>query len=373
MSGTLSMTTDEKAQQPVSQSYWSLVVKRFRRNRMGMFGCALIFILFFVVACADFLATVDPAQRNTEYVYRPPTTLNFIHEGQFSLRPFIYPSKEVFDPVTFEFSYEEDKNNPVYVNFFIKGWEYKFLGLFNANTHLFGLENSDPLFLLGTDNMGRDMLGRIMVGSRPTLLMALLVVALTMSIGTLLGIISGYFGGRTDMILQRVVELVMSFPDLPIYLALIAILPRNTDSTTLFILMVAVMSSLKWAQLCREVRGKTLALRHVEYVRAAEAVGIRNWRIIVRHIMPNVFSHVVVVTTISIPRIILMESFLSFLGVGVKPPMISWGLLLNNVKDFQAIGSYPWLLAPVGFILLAVLGFNAMGDSLRDAMDPYAN
>ena len=319
------------------------------------------------------MAASNPTKRNSDYLYQPPQSLSFVHNGDFSLRPFIYPREEVFDPVTFEVSFKENTDNPVYLEFFVDGWEYNFLGFIPSTTHLFGLENGEPVFLLGSDNMGRDMLGRIFQGTRLTLLMALLVVAITMIIGTLLGIASGYFGGKVDMVMQRVVELVMSFPDLPIYLALIAVLPKNTDSSTLFILMVVVMSSLKWAQLCREIRGKTLALRNMDYVRAADAVGIGHWRIITRHIMPNVFSHVVVVATISIPGIILMESFLSFLGVGIKPPLVSWGLLLNNVRDFQAIGSYPWLLAPVGFILIAVLGFNAMGDGLRDAMDPYSN
>ena len=355
-----------------SESYWRLVGKRFRRNRMAMLGCAMIALLLTIVIFGDFLAPSDPTKRNSQYLYQPPQTLNFVHEGEFSLRPFVYPRIEIFDPVTFELSYEEDKENPVYLEFFVESWEYSFLGLFKTNTHLFALENGEPIFLLGSDSLGRDMLGRIFQGTRLTLLMALLVVTLTMAIGTLLGIASGYFGGKVDMVMQRVVELVMSFPDLPIYLALIAVLPRNTDSSTLFILMVVVMSSLKWAQLCREIRGKTLAMRNMDYVRAADAVGIGHWRIITRHIMPNVFSHVVVVATISIPSIILMESFLSFLGVGIKPPLVSWGLLLNNVRDFQAIGSYPWLLAPVGFILIAVLGFNAMGDGLRDAMDPYS-
>ena len=355
-----------------SQSYWSLVRKRFRRNKMAMFGSALILLLLGVVIFGDFLAPSDPTQRNSNYLYQPPQELNFVHDGQFSLRPFIYPQTETFDMTTFEMTYEYDTSNPVYMQFFVRSWDYRLLGFIPSDLHLFGLENGEPVFLLGSDGMGRDMLGRIFVGTRLTLLMALSVVAATMTIGTILGIVSGYFGGKVDMIMQRVVELVMSFPDLPIYLALIAVLPKNTDSKTLFLLMIAVMSSLKWAQLSREIRGKTLALRNMDYVRSAEAVGVGHWRIIYRHILPNVFSHVVVVATISIPGIILMESFLSFLGVGIKPPLVSWGLLLNNVRDFQAIGSYPWLLAPVGFILIAVLGFNAMGDGLRDAMDPYA-
>ena len=371
--GTLTPSTAPEAVRQESQSYWSLVGKRFRRNRMAMLGSCLLALLFIVVVFGDFLAASDPTERNRQYLYQPPQSLSFVHEGEFSFRPFIYPSVETFDPVTFEISYEPDTSNPVYLEFFVRSWDYKFLGLFESDLHLFGLENGEPIFLLGSDGMGRDMLGRIFIGTRLTLLMALLVVAATMTIGTLLGIVSGYFGGRTDTIMQRVVELVMSFPDLPIYLALIAVLPKNTDSSTLFILMIVVMSSLKWAQLCREIRGKTLALRNMDYVRSAEAVGAGNWRIIYRHILPNVFSHVVVVATISIPGIILMESFLSFLGVGIKPPLVSWGLLLNNVRDFQAIGSYPWLLSPVAFILIAVLGFNAMGDGLRDAMDPYAN
>ena len=222
-----------------SQSYWSLVFTRFRRNNMAIFGSALILLLLGVVIFGDFLAPGDPAQRNSDYLYQPPQELHFVHDGQFSLRPFIYPQTEVFDMTTFKMTYQYDTENPVYIQFFVRSWDYKLLGFIPSDLHLFGLENGDPVFLLGSDGMGRDMLGRIFIGTRLTLLMALSVVAATMIIGTILGIVSGYFGGKVDMIMQRVVELVMSFPDLPIYLALIAVLPKNTDSKTLFLLMIA--------------------------------------------------------------------------------------------------------------------------------------
>ncbi|RTR02974.1 ABC transporter permease [Halomonas nitroreducens] len=355
------------------ESYPTLVWRRFRRNKLALIGLAMLILLVTVAVFAPFFAPMDPTARSSDHSYGPPQTLNwYSEEGGFSLRPFVHPLEESYDPVTYQPILEENTSERIYVEFFAAGWEYRWLGI-PLETHLFQLEDGSPLYLMGSDALGRDLFSRILFGARLTLLLGVLVVALSVTVGTLVGITSGYFGGRKDNLIQRVTELFLAFPELPLFLALIAILPQAAQPSTLFLLMVAILSVLKWAQLAREVRGKALSLAQLDYVKAAIACGASDRRIILRHILPNVMSHVIVASTILIPNVILAESFLSFLGVGIQAPLISLGQLLNAAADFQAVGAYPWLLSPVLFILLAVLAFNAIGDGLRDAIDPYGN
>ena len=239
------------------------------------------------------------------------------------------------------------------------------------NRHFIGVADGSPLHLLGTDKLGRDILSRGVVGARISLALALSSIALITIIGTLMGITSGYVGGKFDMWFQRFVEIILAFPQLPLYLALTSLIPVTAPTGLFLTFVVVVIVGLGWAQLSREVRSKTLALRQVDYVRAAMAIGASDSRIITRHILPNVMSHVIVSITLGIPSIILLESFLGYLGFAVKPPLISWGLMLQDAGTFASIGTYPWILSPVGFVLLAVFAFNALGDGLRDAIDPY--
>jgi len=355
-----------------SESYQALVWRRFRRHRLAMAGGAILLAMLLAVALAPFFAPNDPFLRDSDHVYASPMKLHFVDEQGFSLRPFVHPQSVEFDPVTFEPKVVEDRSVRQYLSFFADGWSYSLLGL-DFSTHLVQLDDGSPLYLLGTDSLGRDQFGRILYGGRLTLLLAALVVANCVLIGTLVGISSGYFGGRTDMWIQRVCELFLAFPELPLFLALLAVLPKAASPLTIFLLMAAILSALKWAQLAREVRGKSLSLARMDYVKAAIAVGASDRRVIIHHILPNVMSHVIVSASIMIPNFILVESFLSFLGVGIQPPLISLGQLLNAASDFQAVGAYPWLLSPVAFILLAVLAFNAVGDGLRDAIDPYGS
>jgi peptide/nickel transport system permease protein len=240
-----------------------------------------------------------------------------------------------------------------------------------ADVHFFGAPDGRPVHFLGTDKLGRDILSRGIIGSRISLTIALIVVTITTIVGTSVGISSGYLGGRFDAWLQRVVDVVLAFPQLPLYLALTTLIPITAPSNVFMAFVIGVLAALGWAQLSREVRGKTLALARIEYVRAAMAVGAGDGRIIFRHILPNVLSHVIVAVTIAIPAVVLLESFLGFLGFAVKPPLISWGLMLQDTGTFSVIGSYPWILSPVAFVLIAVFAFNALGDGLRDAVDPY--
>ena len=356
----------------IPNSYFALVRKRFFANKVGILGLGLVVFLIFTAVFADFLSPYNPAARDSDRVFYPPQGINFFDEDyNFSLRPFAYGFIEGFDPDTFEPTMETDYSQKNYVYFFTRGWEYKFLGM-NLDIHFFSTKKESKIFLLGSDAYGRDMLSRVFKGSRVTLLFALIVVSITTVIGILVGISSGYFSGKFDIASQRITELALAFPELPLYLSLVAILPRQMDPFLVFIFMAFILSSLKWAQLSREVRGKTLSLRRLDYIKAAEALGSNDMRIIVRHLLPNVTSHVIVSVSLLIPSVILLESFFSFLGLGIQSPFVSWGLQLNSAQDLRTIGSYPWVLSPVFAILISVLGFNAFGDGLRDAIDPYA-
>ena len=354
------------------ESYARLVWRRFRRSVTGMVGFVLVVLLLLMAVFADFVAPVDPNEPSVSF--SPPDPISFhTPKGGYRLLPVTYATtdSDQLDPVTFQPISQLDLEHPRPIGLFVSGYEYPLLGLVTASTHLFGTGDGKPLHLLGTDKLGRDILSRGIIGSRISLLLALSAVALITVIGTLVGITSGYLGGRIDAWTQRFVEIVLAFPQLPLYLALAALIPVTAPTSQFLAFVVLVIVALGWAQLSREVRGKTMALARVDYVRAAQAVGAGDWRIISRHILPNVMSHVIVAVTLGIPTVVLLESFLGFLGFAVKPPLISWGLMLQDTGTFSVIGSYPWILSPVVFVLVTVFAFNALGDGLRDAIDPY--
>ena len=355
-----------------NETYLALVWRRFRRSFMGMLGLVLVVMLLVMSVFADFFAPMDP--KRAEIAFVPPDHIEFAGpDGSFSLIPYVYPIVETgeFDPITFQPLNGPDKTNPTELGFFVKGYSYTLFWLIPADIHFFGSKDGRPIHFLGTDKFGRDILSRGIIGSRISLTIALVVVLLTTIIGTLVGIASGYLGGRFDTWVQRFVELILAFPQLPLYLALTTLIPVTAPSNVFIAFVIAVITILGWAQLSREVRGKTLSLARIEYVRAAVAVGSSDFRIITRHILPNISSHLIVAVTISIPSVVLLESFLGFLGFAVKPPLISWGLMLQDTGTFSVIGSYPWILSPVMFVLITVFAFNALGDGLRDAIDPY--
>ncbi|HTM77758.1 MAG TPA: ABC transporter permease, partial [Devosia sp.] len=342
------------------------------RSPMGMIGLVLVALLLVVSIFADFFAPMDPKAANLPFA--PPDTIAFTDStGAFSLIPHVFPVGDSgeFDPITFQPLTGPDMVNPTPTGFFVTGYAYKILWLIPANIHFFGTIDGRPIQLLGTDKFGRDILSRGIVGSRISLMIALAVVTMTTIVGTLVGISSGYLGGRLDAWVQRFVEFVLAFPQLPLYLALTSLIPVTAPSNVFLTFVIGVMAVLGWAQLSREVRSKTLSLARIEYVRAAIAVGSSDARIITRHILPNVLSHVIVAVTLAVPSVVLLESFLGFLGFAVKPPLISWGLMLQDTGTFSVIGSYPWILSPVMFVLITVFAFNALGDGLRDAIDPY--
>jgi peptide/nickel transport system permease protein len=353
-----------------SQTYISLVWRRFRRNTLGMTGALFVLLLAVVTIFADFFAPYDPIARNRDLIYTPPQALHFVSDDGLHVIPFTYPLSTQVDDTTFQVVVKEDTTKRCAPVFLGRGWSYTLFG-FAADRHLLTPPSGCPWNVVGTDREGRDVLSRLVVGSQLTMAIAMIVVAVSVTLGALIGVVSGYLGGLADHWIQRGVEFALALPEVPFYFALVAIIPRNLTPMQIVLIVCAILSSLRWAQLAREVRGKTLAISQLDYVAAAEAVGAGRWRIVVRHILPNVMSHVVVATTLMIPSIILIESFLSFLGIGVQPPMVSWGLLLNAAQNIQNLGSYPWVLSPVVAVLIAVMSFNMLGDGLRDAIDPY--
>lgn len=359
-----------------SESYGALVWRRLRKSVTGMIGLILVAALLIIALFAPFFAPVDPKAPNVAFA--PPDKISWYVPGEgpeagWRILPVTFPIVEKegeFDPVTFQPVVGPDFDNPRPIVLFAKGWEYELFGI-TMSRHFIGTADGSPLHILGTDKLGRDILSRGIIGSRISLMIALVSVALITVLGTLAGITSGYIGGQFDSWFQRFVEIILAFPQLPLYLALASLIPVTAPTNVFLAFVILVIVGLGWAQLSREVRSKTLALRQVDYVRAAMAVGASDGRIITRHILPNVMSHVIVAVTIGIPSIVLLESFLGFLGFAVKPPLISWGLMLQDAGTFSSIGSYPWILSPVGFVLITVFAFNALGDGLRDAIDPY--
>jgi peptide/nickel transport system permease protein len=355
-----------------NETYLALVWRRLRRSWTGMLGLVLVAALLILSIFAPFFAPVDP--KLTDMGFAAPDAVYFTtKDGGFTLRPRIYQIVESteLDPVTFQPLMAPDYDNPIELGLFVKGFDYPVLGLFSMNRHFVGSLNGKPVHFLGTDKFGRDVLSRVIYGSRISLMIALIVVFFITVVGTTVGMVSGYFGGPFDAWMQRFVELVLAFPQLPLYLALTSLIPVTAPTNVFLAFVIVVMSALGWAQLSREVRGKTLALARIDYVKAAMAIGAGDRRIIFQHIFPNVMSHVIVAVTLAIPNVVLLESFLGFLGFAVKPPLISWGLMLQDTSTYSVIGSYPWILAPVGAVLITVFAFNALGDGLRDAIDPY--
>jgi peptide/nickel transport system permease protein len=340
-----------------------------------MVGLFVTVALYIVAVLPGFFAVNDPSQQNRRAVFHPPQAIHFIDTGEaggFSLRPYIHPYVLKRDPKTLASVYEEDKGRKVYLQMFGEGYEYSVLGLFTARTHLFASQDAgQPLFFFGADRLGRCVFSRIMVGTQISLSVGLLGVLLSLSIGVVLGGISGYYGGRIDFAIQRVIELVLSLPTIPIWLALAAALPQDWPATLNYLMITVILSLTGWAQLARVVRGRFLSLRTEEFVTAARLDGASEGRIIFRHMLPSFSSHIIASISLAIPAMILAETSLSFLGLGLQPPTISWGVLLREAQNIRSIATAPWLFAPGAAVVLAVIALNFLGDGLRDASDPY--
>ena len=341
--------------------------RRFAASKTGVAGAIILVLLYGVAVLAPFLAPYGITTQHRGAVLQPPQGLHVSHEGRLR-SPFVYPLSAERDPVTFARVYTADTSNPVPLRLFVRGAEYRILGLFESDLHLFGPAEGH-WFPLGTDRFGRDLLSRTVVGSQVSLTVGLIGILISFSIGLVVGGVSGYYGGRIDGAIQRLLEVLLSFPRLPLLLALATIIPPAWPSTWVYLGIVAVLSLIGWAGLARVVRGQVLAAREVDYVHAAQALGARDLRVILRHLLPNLTSYLLVAATLALPGYILGESALSFLGLGIKEPMTSWGLLLADAQSFEALSQAPWLLAPGALIVLSVLAFNFVGDALRDAFD----
>ncbi|NMB10913.1 MAG: ABC transporter permease [Firmicutes bacterium] len=356
---------------PVSRG--QLIFRRFRRHRLGIAGTIILGIMYLLVIFAPFFAPNDFLQHNPDYALAPPTRIHFADEEGFSFRPFIYGTKRARDPVTLDVVFTEDRSERFPLYFFVRGSEYSLFGL-KCSIHLFGIDQeADGVFFpIGADRFGRDLLARTLVGGRVSLSAGLLGVILSLIIGVIVGGVSGYYGGFIDAFVQRIIELLRSFPRLPLWLALSMVLPPQWSSVKVYFGVVTVLSLIGWTGQARVVRGQFLSLREKEFVQAARAIGVDDKGIIFRHILPNTTSYLIVSTTLALPGMILGESSISFLGLGIKEPMTSWGLLLKDAQNLEALVLHPWLLFPGLFIILTVLAFNFMGDAVRDAFDPFS-
>jgi peptide/nickel transport system permease protein len=354
---------------------WQLVWWAFKRHHLAMAGLVVTIFLYIIAMAPGFFAVNDPSQQNARAAYYPPQLIHFIDtsaDGTWSIRPYIHPYVFKRDPQTLSAVFSEDKTRKSYVRFFADGYEYNLFGLFATRTHLIASEKpSQPIFLLGADRLGRCVYSRIMQGAQISLSVGLIGVLLSLSIGILLGGISGYYGGRIDFAVQRVIEFVLSLPSIPIWLALSAALPQNWPATLNYFMITLILSLTGWAQLARVVRGRFLSLRTEEFVTAARLDGASEARVIFRHMLPSFASHIIASITLAIPAMILAETSLSFLGLGLQPPTISWGVLLREAQNIRSIATAPWLFAPGAAVVIAVIALNFLGDGLRDAADPY--
>lgn len=356
-------------------SQWQLVWWAFRKHHLAMAGLVITAIFYVIAAVPGFFAINDPAAQNARAAYYPPQIIHWIDdapEGGWSIRPYIHPYQLKRDPQTLAALYVEDKTKKSYLKLFAQGYEYRILGLIPASTHLFASENkAQPLFPLGADRLGRCVWSRIMQGTQISLSVGLVGVFLSLTIGVILGGISGYYGGRIDFVVQRAIEFVLSLPTIPIWLAMSAALPQDWPATLNYFMITLILSLTGWAQLARVVRGRFLSLRTEEFVTAARLDGASEGRIIFRHMLPSFASHIIASITLAIPAMILAETSLSFLGLGLQPPTISWGVLLREAQNIRSIATAPWLFAPGVAVVIAVIALNFLGDGLRDAADPY--
>jgi peptide/nickel transport system permease protein len=353
-------------------SQFQLILARFRKHRLAT---ASVFVLagFYLMAIfAEFVAPHDKLQRFEQLAYAPPSTVRIMDaEGNFHW-PFIYGRTSQLDTQTFTYTFEEDPSKRYPIRFLVAGEPYHLLGLIPMDRHLFGVEGDEPFLLLGSDDLGRDLFSRIIYAARISLFVGFAGVLISFLLGITLGGISGYFGGVTDVVIQRIIEFLMSIPQIPLWMALSAAIPPTWSGVQTFFAITLILSVIGWTDLARVVRGKIISLREEDYVTAARISSAGSMQIIRRHLLPGVTSYLVVALTLAVPFMILGETTLSFLGLGIMAPDVSWGSLLQQAQDVNVIANYPWLLAPVGFVMLAVILFNFIGDGLRDAADPYA-
>jgi len=355
-------------------SQWKLIWWKFRKHKLAMFAGLVVLAIYFIAATAEFFEVVPPDQYSATYTYAPPQTVRLIDSSSGTARfyPYVNGYKSVVDSFSLRRTFTVDPEQKIPIRFFAQGFEYKLLGVIPWNRHLIGPVNKDdPLYLLGADSLGRDLLSRLIAGGRISMSIGLLGVTISLVLGILLGGLSGYYGGAIDNIIQRIIEFLRSLPTIPLWMSLAAALPVNWPALYIYFGITVILSFIGWTGLARVVRGRFLALREEDFVLAARLDGASQIYLILRHMAPSFLSHIIASITLAIPGMILSETALSFLGLGLRPPVVSWGVLLQDAQNIRAVATAPWLLLPGLAVAVAVLSLNFLGDGLRDAADPY--
>jgi peptide/nickel transport system permease protein len=351
-------------------SQWRLMWWKFKRHKVALISGIFLAVLYFTILISEFLAPYNLHTRNVDFIYAAPQRIHLFHEGSL-VGPFVYAREMKLNLETLSREYTDNPNKVQPIRFLCKGDTYEFWGLWKANVHLICPPKNGQMFLLGTDRLGRDVLSRIIYGARVSLTIGLLGVAVSFSLGIIIGGMAGYHGGALDLVVQRIIEVLQSLPSIPLWMALAAIMPVTWSPLLIYFGLTIIFGLLDWTGLARAVRSKLLALREEDYVLAAQLMGANSRRIIGRHLVPGFVSHLIASATISIPGMILGETALSFLGLGLRAPITSWGVLLTEARNVSVVALYPWLLFPMVPVILVILAFNFLGDGLRDAADPY--
>ncbi|CUA97131.1 ABC-type dipeptide/oligopeptide/nickel transport system, permease component [Pannonibacter indicus] len=352
---------------------WTLIWWRFRKHRLAVASLVFMAVLGVLALFADFVSPYRPETISRLNTFAPPNMVHIFHEGSLH-RPFIYPLERKRDPETARVIYQPNTEKPLPIRFFVEGESYHLLGLYETRVHLFGIDDrKQQINLLGTDSLGRDLFTRLLYGARVTLSAGLVGVAFAFILGLALGSISGYYGGWLDAGIQRLMEFIRSIPTIPLWMGLAAALPIAWDPLFVYVLITIILSLIGWTHLARVVRGRFFSLKTEDYVLAARLAGASEYRIVTRHMLPAMTSYIIAAVTLAIPEMILGETALSFLGLGLRPPVVSWGVLLQDAQNLRTISLAPWLLAPGIAVVLVVLAFNFIGDGLRDAADPYGH
>ncbi len=351
-------------------SQWQLMWWKLKRHRLAVVCAAVLLLAYGSTLVSEVLAPYNLHSRHVDHIYAPPQRVHFFHDGAW-MGPFVYGWNYRLNMTNLKREYTPNREDVQPLRFFCRGDAYEFWGLFEARFHLVCPAQGGVLFLLGTDRLGRDMLSRIIYGARISLTIGLIGIIISFALGIVFGGLAGYYGGVVDTLVQRAIEVLRSFPELPLWMALSAVLPVTWSPIFIYFGITIILALLDWTGLARAVRSKLLALREEDYCTAARLMGARPRRIIARHLLPGFMSHLIATATLSIPSMILGETALSFLGLGLRPPITSWGVLLNEAQNINVVALYPWLMLPVVPVVVVILAFNFFGDGLRDAADPY--